>query len=74
MSDWTKVPLATQVNQRGLKVWTWFDTGAMGATILDGVVVKAGPRTTTIEWESGIRNRVPHDVGGIWLRAATGEG
>jgi hypothetical protein len=44
--------------KRGDYVRTWFDTGAMGATVLYGRVVKAGPRTYTVLWESGLRNRI----------------
>jgi hypothetical protein len=44
--------------RRGQFVQTWFDTGAMGATILYGVVESAGPRVYTVRWESGITNRV----------------
>jgi hypothetical protein len=39
-------------------VWTWFDTGAMGAAILYGRVVKAGPKTYTVRWESDLQNRI----------------
>lgn len=39
-------------------VWTWFDTGAMGASYLYGRVVKAGPKTYTVQWQSDLRNRV----------------
>lgn len=46
--------------KRGTIVKTWFDTGAMGATILFGVVTACGPKTFTVTWESGIRNRVRH--------------
>jgi len=42
----------------GEEVQTWFDTGAMGCTILRGRVVKASPMTYTVEWESGLRNRI----------------
>lgn len=44
--------------RRGQYVRTWFDTGAMGATILYGRVVAAGPRAYTVCWESGLRNRL----------------
>lgn len=42
----------------GEKLWTLFDTGAMGVAVMTGVVRKSGPKTATIEWESGIRNRL----------------
>lgn len=51
--------------KRGEFVWTWFDTGAMGSNILIGRVVKAGSATYTVEWESGIRNRVMQGYRGI---------
>jgi hypothetical protein len=47
--------------KRGDYVQTWFDTGAMGATILYGRVVSAGPRTYLVRWESGIQNRVTQE-------------
>lgn len=50
---------------RGDYVKTWFDTGAFGATILYGRVVKAGPATYTVRWESGIQNRVCQGYRGI---------
>jgi hypothetical protein len=49
--------------KRGDLVQTYFDTGAFGAKILYGRIVKAGPKTATIEWESRNRNRIeqsPH--------------
>ncbi len=39
----------------------WFDTGAFGYQWLYGVVEKCGPKTMTIRWESGLRNRVAID-------------
>src|SRR5262245_496241 len=39
----------------------WFDTGAMGASILYGVVVEAGPKTARIVWESSLSNRIAQD-------------
>jgi hypothetical protein len=42
-------------------VETVFDTGALGATILYGRVIKSGKRVYVVEWESGIRNRLPHN-------------
>lgn len=44
--------------KRGDFVRTWFDTGAMGPTILYGRVIKAGPATYTVRWISGIQNRI----------------
>ena len=46
----------------GHYVYTLFDTGARGLQTLYGRIVKAGEKTVTIEWESGIRNRLrlPH--------------
>ncbi|MGO9837875.1 MAG: hypothetical protein ACLP1X_27110 [Polyangiaceae bacterium] len=49
------------MKRRGDYVKYWFDTGAMGYTILYGVVEQAGPKTYTVRWESGIRNRVRQD-------------
>lgn len=39
-------------------VWYLYDTGARGAACLYGIVTKAGEKTATVRWESGIRNRV----------------
>lgn len=36
----------------------WFDTGARGYEILYGLVVKSGPKTFTVVWESGLKNRL----------------
>lgn len=47
--------------KRGDYVQTWFDTGAGkmgGPQILYGTVIKAGPMTYTVRWESGITNRI----------------
>lgn len=41
---------------------TWFDTGALGPTLLYGRVIKAGAKTFTIRWESGICNRLEQDT------------
>lgn len=41
-------------------VQTQWDTGAFGYRTLYGRIVARGPRTVTIEWESGLRNRVRH--------------
>lgn len=34
----------------------WYDTGAFGMKTLLGVVIKAGPKSFTVRWESGICN------------------
>ena len=44
---------------RGDLVETWFDTGAMGAQILYGEVIAAGPKAYRVRWESGLTNRLP---------------
>ena len=46
---------------KGDLVQYWFDTGAFGAKILFGVVIKAGPKAFTVRWESGIQNRIRQD-------------
>lgn len=46
-------------------VETMFDTGARGAQILYGRVVRAGPKKVTIEWESGLRNRIDNGRFGV---------
>jgi hypothetical protein len=54
---------STNASQKriGQHVWTWFDTGALGSQVLQGQVIKAGPKTYTVEWVSGARNRVAQD-------------
>ncbi len=47
---------------RGDLVQTWFDTGAMGATLLYGEVIAAGPKAIRVRWESGLTNRVLRDT------------
>jgi hypothetical protein len=42
--------------RRGDYVWMLFDTG-IGTSIVYGVIVAAGARSMTVQWESGIRNR-----------------
>jgi hypothetical protein len=42
----------------GDRVRYWFDTGAFGCQFVHGTVEKAGARTYTVRWESGIRNRL----------------
>jgi hypothetical protein len=42
----------------GRFVRTWFDTGALGATLLYGQIVSSGPKTFTVRWESGLKNRL----------------
>lgn len=44
--------------KKGGLVWTWWDSGAMGASQMYGRVVKAGPKSYTVLWESGFRNRL----------------
>ena len=46
------------VFKRGDIVKMFFDTGAFGAQILFGLVVKAGPKRYTVTWESQLRNRL----------------
>ena len=52
----------------GDHVETYFDTGAFGVSLLWGKVVAAGPKTFTVEWESGLRNRLRQGDGGVWRR------
>jgi hypothetical protein len=42
---------------RGALVRTWFDEGCGPGGYVYGVVTKAGPRTFTVRWESGIVQR-----------------
>lgn len=51
-------PAGRHVFKVGDIVKMFFDTGAFGAQILFGLVVKAGPKTYTVEWESNHRNRL----------------
>jgi hypothetical protein len=44
--------------KRGDVVKMFFDTGAFGAQILFGLVIKAGSKVYTVVWESGIKNRL----------------
>lgn len=44
--------------KRGDIVRYWFDTGAFGCTILNGIVETAGPRAYTVRWESDLTNRI----------------
>lgn len=44
-----------------VKTW-WADGDPMGHGYVYGVVEAAGPKTFTVRWESGIRNRRPHGV------------
>lgn len=46
------------VFKRGDVVKMFFDTGAFGAQILFGLVVKAGPKAYVVVWESRRRNRL----------------
>lgn len=43
---------------RGTFVQTWWDTGALGATILYGRVTRSGPKAYTVQWESGFTNTI----------------
>jgi len=45
----------------GTYMETWFDTGAMGASLLYGRVIASGPKTYRVRWESGLTNRVQQD-------------
>jgi hypothetical protein len=56
-----------KVIKRGDLVQTWFDTGAMGATIIYGRVICAGRVNFTVQWESGIRNRVAQSYSHVIL-------
>lgn len=51
--------------KRGDLVRTWFDTGAMGSTILYGRVIAAGPKAYRVRWESGLTNRITQGDGAI---------
>lgn len=51
-------PQGVHVFKRGDIVKMYFDTGAFGAQILFGLIVKAGPKAYTVVWESGLRNRL----------------
>ncbi len=51
--------------EKGDIVSYMFDTGAMGLDVLYGVVSHAGPKTFTVVWESGNRNRVEQGRHGI---------
>ena len=42
-------------------VYYMFDTRAFGPSPLYGIVEKAGEKTATIRWASGMRNRVAQD-------------
>lgn len=48
---------------KGDYVRIWWDTGAMGMSILYGLVVKSGPKSITIRWPNGTRNRVNRENG-----------
>lgn len=51
--------------RRGDFVRTYFDTGALGAQIVLGRVIKVGSATATVEWESGRRNRIQQGYRGV---------
>lgn len=46
------------VFKKGDEVQTFFDIGALGMTLLYGVVIAAGPKTYSVRWESEIVNRL----------------
>lgn len=50
--------MQTEMRQRGDLVQYWFDTGAMGAAILYGMVIAAGPSAYRVRWESNNTNRI----------------
>lgn len=52
---------------KGALVQTLWDAGGGrdGVTTMYGEVVSAGPKTFTVEWESGCRNRLEHGRQGI---------
>lgn len=51
--------------KKGDVVSYMFDTGAMGLSPTYGIVIQAGPKTFTVAWESGNRNRVEQGYRGI---------
>jgi hypothetical protein len=52
--------------KKGDIVLYMFDTGArMGLSPIYGVVIQAGPKTFTVVWESGNRNRMEQDYRGV---------
>lgn len=53
--------------KKGDLVKYWFDTGCRGYQYLYGVVIKSGPKTFTVQWESGIRNRRPQNCRQVLL-------
>jgi hypothetical protein len=53
--------MTSQQFKRSDLVETWFDTGAMGAAILYGVVIASGPKAARVRWESGLTNRIAQD-------------
>jgi hypothetical protein len=53
--------MAPQVFKKGDLVRYFFDKGR-SYEWLYGTVVKAGPKTFTVKWESGQRNRLPQDT------------
>lgn len=55
-----------EVMARGDFVQTWFDTGAMGAQILYGEVIAAGPKAYRVRWESGLTNRLRQGYFGVY--------
>lgn len=51
---------------RGDVIAMWFDSGAMGAALLLGVVIAAGPKAYRVRWESGLSNRVEQGRSICW--------
>ena len=62
--------IAKHTFKRGDLVQTWFDTGAMGATILHGEVIAAGPKRYRVRWESGLTNRLEQGYPYVERRSA----
>jgi hypothetical protein len=51
----------------GDKVWTWWDTGAMGPDQMVATVIRVNKKTLTIEDQHGDVQRVPFSAFvGIW--------
>jgi hypothetical protein len=46
--------------QRGDLVRYFYDTGAMGVTLIWGLVINAGPKAFRVRWESGHTNWLKH--------------
>lgn len=50
--------MAERLKKKGDLVQYWYNTGAFGYQIAYAVVIKAGPKTYTVQFRSGNRNRV----------------